>query len=77
LLRLARARAIDLAQIPLPALVVQLTIAMAHSPPRLPLGQKANWLVMAAWLLLLRSHLLLPPPPKNRRWRERARPVTA
>ena len=49
----------------LPALVVQLTIAMAHSPPRLPLGQKANWLVMAAWLLLLRSHLLLPPPPRT------------
>jgi segregation and condensation protein A len=57
-LRLARARTIDLTQIPLPALVDQLTVAIAQAPP-LPLSQKADWLVMAAWLLL-RSHLLLP-----------------
>jgi segregation and condensation protein A len=26
----------------------------------MPLGQKANWVVMAAWLVQLRSRLLLP-----------------
>ena len=33
---------------------------MRQAPATLPLGQKADWLVMAAWLLQLRSRLLLP-----------------
>jgi segregation and condensation protein A len=49
---------VDLSRLSLPVLVDQL----ATSPRQaVPLGQKGDWVVMAAWLLLLRSHLLLPP----------------
>jgi segregation and condensation protein A len=60
LLTLARAQQIDLAQLSLTALFEQLEAALQQAPATLPLGQKADWLVMAAWLLQLRSRLLLP-----------------
>ena len=60
LLTLARAQQIDLARIPLGELVDQLIAAM-HAARETPLGQKGDWVVMAAWLVLLRSRLLLPP----------------
>jgi segregation and condensation protein A len=60
LLTLARAAQINLARLSLTALLAQLEAALRQAPATLPLGQKADWLVMAAWLLQLRSRLLLP-----------------
>jgi segregation and condensation protein A len=60
LLTLARAHQVDLAQLSLTALLAQLATALRQAPAALPLGQKGDWVVMAAWLLQLRSQLLLP-----------------
>ena len=60
LLTLARAHQIDLARLSLGALVDQLAAALRHAPPPTPLGEKGDWVVMAAWLVQLRSVLLLP-----------------
>jgi segregation and condensation protein A len=60
LLALARAQQIDLLEISLPALVGQLIEALRQAPVTMPLGRKADWVVMAAWLVQLRSRLLLP-----------------
>ena len=60
LLKLARAQQIDLARLSLGTLVDQLAAALQHAPPATPLGQKGDWVVMASWLLQLRSLLLLP-----------------
>ena len=57
LLALARDHAIDLSRLSLPAFADQLVAALERE---VPLGQKADWLVMAAWLVQLRSRLLLP-----------------
>ena len=57
LLALARDHRVDLARLSLPALVEQLAAALEQA---VPLGQKAGWVVMAAWLLQLRSRLLSP-----------------
>jgi segregation and condensation protein A len=59
LLTLARAHQVDLARLSLGMLVDQLAAALRHAPPT-PLGEKGDWVVMAAWLLQLRSVLLLP-----------------
>lgn len=59
LLLLARARRIDLERIPVGALVDQLVEALQQAR-QTPLGQQADWVVMAAWLLQLRAQLLLP-----------------
>lgn len=61
LLNLARAQQIDLLQISPVALVDQLVAALRDAPAATPLGQKADWVVMAAWLVQLRTRLLLPP----------------
>jgi segregation and condensation protein A len=60
LLTLARAQQVDLANLSLTALLKQLEAALRQAPAMMPLGQKADWVVMAAWLLQLRSLLLLP-----------------
>jgi len=60
LLTLARAQQIDLSRISLTALLDQLEAALQQAPVTLPLVQKGDWVVMAAWLLQLRSRLLLP-----------------
>jgi segregation and condensation protein A len=60
LLTLARGHQIDLARLPLGALVDQLAAALQDAPPATPLGRKGDWVVMASWLLQLRSLLLLP-----------------
>jgi segregation and condensation protein A len=60
LLTLARAQTIDLATISLTVLLEQLTAALQQAPAAVPLGQKADWVVMAAWLVQLRTRLLLP-----------------
>lgn len=61
LLTLARAEQTDLRSLSLAQLVDQLGTALRQAGPATPLGRKADWVVMAAWLLLLRSLLLLPP----------------
>ncbi len=60
LLTLARSHQIDLVCLSLPDLVDQLTGALKSAPPGTSLGQKGDWVVMASWLLQLRSLLLLP-----------------
>jgi segregation and condensation protein A len=60
LLALARGQKIDLAGISLTALVDQLVVALRQAPAAMPLGQKGDWVVMAAWLVQLRARLLLP-----------------
>jgi segregation and condensation protein A len=60
LLTLARGQQIDLFDISLTALVDQLVTAVQRAPATMPLGQKGDWVVMAAWLVQLRSQLLLP-----------------
>ena len=60
LLTLARAQKIEIEKISLAALVDQLVAALRQAPSRMPLGQKADWVVMAAWLVQLRARLLLP-----------------
>jgi segregation and condensation protein A len=63
LLILARAQQVDLARISVGELVDQLTAALHQAPSTTPLGQKGDWVVMASWLLELRSRLLLPVDP--------------
>ena len=60
LLALARSHQIDLARVSLPDLLDQLTAALQDAGGRTPLGLRAEWVVIAAWLLQLRSRLLLP-----------------
>jgi segregation and condensation protein A len=60
LLKRARAQQIDLARLPLGTLVDQLAAALQRAPQGTPLGRKGDWVVMASWLLQLRSLLLLP-----------------
>jgi segregation and condensation protein A len=60
LLELARLRQIDLAHLPVVELVDQLVAALQQAGPAIALAQKGDWVVMASWLLLLRSRLLLP-----------------
>jgi chromatin segregation and condensation protein Rec8/ScpA/Scc1 (kleisin family) len=45
---------------PLQAIVEQLALAVEQAPAWMPLGQKTDWVVMASWILLLRSNLTLP-----------------
>ena len=70
LLELARAQRIDLARLPLPSLVEQVVAALAWDD--VPLTKRADWLVMGAWLLQLRSRLLLPADAPARRAAEAA-----
>ncbi len=68
LLALARTRQVDLGQLSLPDLVDQLAAALRDAGGAIPLGEQGDWVVMAAWLLLLRSRLLLPADtPAQRR----------
>jgi segregation and condensation protein A len=60
LLALARGRQIDIAAIALSDLLDQLVAALRQASARIPLGQKADWVVTAAWLVQLRTRLLLP-----------------
>ncbi|MFE1598730.1 segregation and condensation protein A [Methylobacterium sp. ID0610] len=64
LLDLARRQTIDLARIPILALVEQY-LAFVEEARRLRLELAADYLVMAAWLAYLKSRLLLPAPPRG------------
>ena len=65
LVDLARTRQIDLSQLPVADIIDQLMLALQAAST--PLSRKGDWVVLAAWLLLLRSRLLLPvePPPPD------------
>ena len=60
LLAIARAQRIDLQRIALPDLLGQLAPALRQAAP---LAERGGWLVMAAWVVLLRSRLLLHDGP--------------
>src|SRR3954452_24609398 len=62
LLELARAQRVDLARISVTELATQFAAVLDAAIARraVPLSRLAEWLIMAAWLLLLRSRLLLP-----------------
>lgn len=60
LLDLARAQRIDLRRIALPDLLDQLGPALRLAAP---LAERGGWLVMTAWVVLLRSRLLLREGP--------------
>jgi len=64
LLALARAHRVDLARLSLPRLVDQLVAALGGAAP---LERKGDWLVMASWLVQLRSDLLVPASPAQQR----------
>lgn len=68
LLALAREQKVDLRQISILALVDQY-VTFIHSTPDLRLDLAADYIVMAAWLALLKSRLLLPEAvkPEERR----------
>jgi segregation and condensation protein A len=62
LLELARAQRVDLAKLSVEVLAGQFSEVLDAALARraVPLSRLAEWLIMAAWLLLLRSRLLLP-----------------
>jgi len=60
----ARAHDIDLSRLSLHDLLQQVSRALARAAP---LAEKADWVVMTAWLLDLRARLLLPGDPPHRR----------
>ncbi|HTR16594.1 MAG TPA: ScpA family protein [Acetobacteraceae bacterium] len=62
LLDLARAQKVDLARISILALVDQY-LTIVEGARRIRLELAADWLVMAAWLLWLKSRLLVPAGP--------------
>jgi segregation and condensation protein A len=62
LLDLARRQKVDLAQIAIAPLVDQYVAFIARAKTRMDLA--AEYLVMAAWLTLLKSRLLLPRPER-------------
>ncbi len=68
LLSLARAQRIDLRHLSLRDLVQQLAPALQQAAT---LAERGDWLVMAAWLVLLRSRLLLPPATPARQAAQR------
>lgn len=65
LLNLVRAQQIDLARLSVPDLIDQLVAALQQAGAEITLGQKGAWVVMAAWLVWLRSRLLLPAEPAD------------
>jgi segregation and condensation protein A len=60
MLVLARAQKCDLAKLSLHDFIEQLTGALRQE---VPIHQKAEWVGMASWVVLLRSRLLLPISP--------------
>jgi segregation and condensation protein A len=64
LLDLAERQRIDLGRMSVLALAEQFVAAMARLAGRVTLEQRADWLVMATRLVLLRSRLLFPASPE-------------
>ena len=66
LLHMARSHRVDLSRISLNALIDQFITASEAAIADTPLAQRGDWLVMVAWLVLLRSRLLLPAEAPER-----------
>jgi segregation and condensation protein A len=64
LLDLAERQRLDLGRISLGDLVDQFVAASARLAAHVPIERRADWLVMATWLVLLRSRLLVPATPE-------------
>jgi segregation and condensation protein A len=64
LLDLAERERIDLSRISVLAMAEQFVAAMARFEQHVPLQQRADWLVLAARLVLMRSRLLFPATPE-------------
>jgi segregation and condensation protein A len=64
LLDLAERQKIDLGRMSVLALAEQFVDAMARFGDRVPLERRADWLVMATRLVLLRARLLFPATPE-------------
>ena len=60
LLELARQQRVDLSRISILALADQLIAVMTKAGRPVPLERQGEWLVIVAWLVLLKSRLLLP-----------------
>ncbi len=71
LLAQARSHQIDLSTLRLPELIDQLADRLERARATIPLGHQADWVVMASWILLLRSDLLLPRDAPARQAAER------
>jgi segregation and condensation protein A len=69
LLDLARAQRVDLRHISIATLADQF-VAAVESSSGAALAQRTDWLVMASWLVLLKSRLLLPTPTGEAAQRE-------
>ena len=76
LLELARRQAVDIAAISAIDLVDQF-LAATNDLTKLDLPEVADWLVMAAWLVWLKSRLLLPKGTEEERQAEEAVEVLA
>ncbi len=63
LLDLAERQRIDLGRMSVLALAEQFVAAMARVADKVPIERRADWLVLATRLVLLRSHLLFPASP--------------
>jgi segregation and condensation protein A len=63
LLELARQQRVDLGRISVLALADQFITAMTEAGRSVPLERQGEWLVIATWLVLLKSRLLLPGSP--------------
>jgi len=71
LLELARQQRVDLGRISVVALADQFIAAMAVAGRFVPLERQGEWLVIATWLVLLKSRLLLPGSPAEAEQAER------
>ena len=71
LLELARQQRVDLGRISVLALADQFIGAMAAAGRAVPLERQGEWLVIATWLVLLKSRLLLPGSPAEAEQAER------
>jgi segregation and condensation protein A len=60
LLELVRQQRVDLGRISLLTLVEQFAAALDRARGRVPLERQGEWLLVATWLVLLKSRLLLP-----------------
>ena len=71
LLDLAERARIDLGRIPIGALIDQLVDALTRYETHVPIERRADWLVLATRLLVLRSRLLFAPTPEAAEQAER------
>ena len=63
LLELVRQQRVDLGRISILTLVDQFAAALERARGRVPLERQGEWLLVATWLVLLKSQLLLPADP--------------